>query len=170
MSILSEVYWPKCPKHHTWMQPTLRPRQWRCNVPVLGGSSGPDGRTSTCPETARYLWWSFLNRRVFATLEMTGRLRHYYCPICESFFWLDLTTAETGYGPPYFRLCNTCLRTGIEHSLRYANCAQCAGTVEFFGAGQTIFGVEAGSTYCRRCGKFLCPKCAAQHPCAAEEP
>lgn len=48
MSLLSSLL-PKCPTHFTWMQPTLKPRQWRCNVPMIGGPR--------CPESESYRWW-----------------------------------------------------------------------------------------------------------------
>src|SRR6266852_804643 len=103
MSLISDGSWPRCPNHLTWMQPTLKPRRWRCNVLMIGGPDFDD-RGSTCPETGRYRWYRSLDRRVFALLEVNGQLRHYYCPICEAFFSPD-GTLETKYTPPYFRPC-----------------------------------------------------------------
>src|SRR5437879_9864064 len=167
MSLLSEGSWPRCPKHFTWMQPTLKPRQWRCNLPVYGGPDF-DGRGSTCPESERYRWWRSLDRTVFSLLEWNVT-RAYYCPVCESFF--GAAGGERGFSPPYFRLCETCLRMGTEHYLRYQSCGQCGGEIEFFGDEQTLFRVDQPGVYCRKCRKFLCShECVAQHLCMMEKP
>jgi len=165
MSLVSEAYWHKCPQHFTWMPPTLRPREWRCNVPTVGGPPGIDGRTCACSRTERYRWWRSLDRKVFSILEVNGQMQHYYCPACEHFFG----SRETGYSPPYFRLCSTFLRMGTEHNLRYASCATCDGAVEFFATGPSLFQVEVLAVYCRNCGKFLCSRCVPQHLCGVKD-
>jgi len=141
MSLLS-TSWPRCPRHFTWMQPTLSPRQWCCNVlenrshlaEASRIAAGLDGFANSanpkwdevvavgdgaalCRETERYRWWRYLDRRVFSILEVNvGRLglSHYYCPLCEAFFSPD-GTLETKYSPPYFRMCTKCARIGTEH-------------------------------------------------------
>ena len=107
----------------------LEPRQWRCNVlykrshqETVDGLENSeafkvDDGVELCRESEPYRWWRSLDRKVFAILEVNERMRHYYCPVCESFFWLDLETAEAGYNPPYFRLCSKCLQIGVEHTL-----------------------------------------------------
>ncbi len=165
MSMLS-AGWPRCPNHFTWMQPTLKPRRWRCNFPMIGGPDF-DGRGSTCPETEGYRWWRYLDRTVFSLLEVSVQEGYFYCPVCEAFFGLP----GTAHGQPYFTLCSMCLRMGTEHYLRYQSCALCGGEVRFFGKEQTFFRVDLPGVYCRKCDKFLCsPQCVAQHPCAAQEP
>ncbi len=84
MSMLS-AGWPRCPNHFTWMQPTLKPRRWRCNFPMIGGPDF-DGRGSTCPETEGYRWWRYLDRTVFSLLEVSVQEGYFYCPVCEAFF------------------------------------------------------------------------------------
>src|SRR5215469_8309622 len=101
MSILSES-WPQCPEHLTWMQPHLKPREWRCNI-------------SRCDRTHRYRWWRYADQRAFAVLEVNEEMRHYYCPIHMCFFAPD-GKLETKYDPPYFRLCSKCIQMGTEHT------------------------------------------------------
>lgn len=127
MSLLSK-FWPRCPKHDTWLQPTLRPREWHCNVlekrshweSVEGVEDSEvikvDDGVAPCRETERYRWWRSVDRRVFALLEVNESLVlfHYYCPVCEAFFSAD-GKLETKYSPPYFRLCQKCLKMGTEN-------------------------------------------------------
>lgn len=153
-------WWPRCPRHDARMQPTLEPRQWRCNIAVGGGPEFNDKRW-LCPETKKYRWWRSLDRNVFAYLYIAKGC--YFCPVCEKLWGI-------GVAPPQDRLCMTCLQMGIEHTLHRAYCGRCEGEVEFLGAGQLIFATRPLTAYCRKCGMFLCWKCVLQHPCADEEP
>ena len=154
------IGWPRCPRHDAWMQPTLKPRQWRCNVPMSGGSDF-DGKPRICPETKRYRWWRSFDRNVFAYLYVA--MGCYFCPVCER-VW------GNGVAPPQDRLCMTCFQIGIEHNLQLTDCGQCERGVHFFGAGQLIFGIRPLAAYCRKCRKFLCWECVLRHACSAEEP
>jgi hypothetical protein len=166
MTLVSERYWPHCPKHFTWMQPVLRPRHWRCNV-RCEGSRGLDGQLA-CPEFKRYRWWRMIDRRAFAILEVNEQtnLHQYYCPLCESFFSPD-RSLEARYSPPYFRLCSKCMQMGIEHHTRYARCASCGGDVRFSAGSQSERSLRwVDGAYCRTCSQFFCSgKCEFHHSC-----
>jgi hypothetical protein len=140
--------WPRCPLHDAWMQPSLKPRQWQCNV------------LNKCSKTEKYRWWRSIDRNVFAYLSVAGC---YYCPVCES-LW--------GHGviAPQDKLCRRCSQMGIEQHLQFADCGKCGRNVEFFGFAQLILGIQPQTAYCRKCMKFLCGQCVFDHACAAEEP
>src|SRR5438034_3036252 len=72
MSLISDS-WPRCPKHDTWMQPMLGPREWRCNVlekrshweGIAGVENSEvfkvDDGVTPCRETKCYRWWRYLD-------------------------------------------------------------------------------------------------------------